>query len=46
MELLDNPRKIKLIGERGKREARRRYDPTEAARELGKVYRELLAAAH
>lgn len=42
LDLLDNPRKVKEIGERGKVEARRRYDPAEAARELGRVYRELL----
>lgn len=42
LDLLDDPEKLREIGERGKIEARRRYDPTEAARELGTVYRELL----
>jgi glycosyltransferase involved in cell wall biosynthesis len=43
LDLLDDPQKLRTIGARGKAEARRRYDPNEAARELGKVYRELLA---
>ncbi len=40
--LLDSPEKARTLGERGKREARRRYDPAEAARELGRLYRNLL----
>jgi glycosyltransferase involved in cell wall biosynthesis len=45
LDLLDDPQKFRTIGARGKAEARRRYDPNEAARELGKVYRDLLATA-
>ena len=43
-DLLDHPVKMREIGARGKAEARRRYDPAEAGRELGRVYRELLGA--
>lgn len=43
LNLLDDPEKLREIGERGKIEARRRYDPTEAIRVLGKMYRKLLA---
>jgi len=42
LDLLDSPERVQAIGERGKAEAWRRYDPAEALRVLGTVYRELL----
>ncbi len=40
--LLDNPSEIARLGEAGRVEAVRRYDPSVAYSELAKVYRELL----